>query len=117
MTKIVQQEQRSQLLPDWAQARAGGQALALTLHVQPGASASGPAGRHGDALKIRIAAPPTDDRANDALIEYLRATFALPRAAVRIAHGAHCRHKVVEIDARPEAVARQLCAWDEGKVS
>jgi len=117
LTKAAQQIQRSQLLPEWAKSHAGGQALALTLHVQPGASASGPAGRHGGALKIRIAAPAIDDRANDALIEYLRAAFALPRAAVRIAQGSHARQKVVEIDARPEAVARQLCAWDEGRAS
>jgi len=117
LTKTVQPEQREQRLPAWAKSRGDGQALALTLHVQPGASASGPAGRHGNALKVRIAAPASDDRANDALIEYLRAAFALPRAAVRIAHGSHSRQKIVEIDARPEAVARQLCAWDEGRAS
>jgi uncharacterized protein (TIGR00251 family) len=86
----------------------------LTLHVQPGASASGPAGRHGDALKLRISAPPADNKANEALIDYLRGALRLPRTAVRIAHGAHSRHKVVEIDARPHAVVAQLCAWDAG---
>jgi uncharacterized protein len=115
--KTVQHGQPPQPLPGWAKACAGGQALALTLHVQPGASASGPAGRHGEALKLRLAAPATDNRANDALIEYLRDAFALPRAAVRIAHGARSRHKVVAIDAHPDSVSQRLRAWDQGRAS
>jgi uncharacterized protein (TIGR00251 family) len=84
----------------------------LTLHIQPGAAGSGPAGRHGDALKLRISAPPADNKANEALLDYLRTALHLSRAAVRITHGAHSRRKVVEIDARPRDVAAQLCVWD-----
>lgn len=101
-------------LPPWAQPIGNGHTVALTLHIQPGAAKSGPAGRHGDALKLRISAPPADNKANEALIDYLRGALGLPRTAVRIALGAHSRRKVVEIDARPEAVAAQLCAWDAG---
>ena len=84
----------------------------LRLHVQPGASASGPAGRHGDALKLRLAAPAHGNRANEALIDFLRAELALPRARLRISHGAHSREKRVTIDASAEAVAAILRAWD-----
>lgn len=104
-------------LPAWAKTGAGGRTVVLTLHIQPGASKSGPAGRHGDALKLRISAPPADNKANEALIEFLRSAFGLPKSGVRIVHGAHSRHKVVELDAPPQALAAQLCAWDAGKPS
>lgn len=101
-------------LPPWARPSTNGHTITLTLHIQPGAAKSGPAGRHGDALKLRISAPPADNKANEALIDYLRGALGLPRTAIRIALGAHSRHKVVEIDARPETMAAQLCAWDAG---
>lgn len=102
----------SMTLPCWARRGADGRGLVLTLHVQPGARANGPAGRHGDALKLRIAAPASDNRANEALIDFLHDELALPRTALRIAHGAHSRHKVVAIDACTDALARRLRAWD-----
>ena len=102
-------------LPAWAKPGGDGRTVALTLHIQPGASKTGPAGRHGDALKLRISAPPADNKANEALIEYLRSAFGLPGSSVRIAHGAHSRRKVVEMDAPPAALAARLCAWNAGK--
>jgi len=99
-------------LPSWARPGADGRGLVLTLHIQPGARASGPAGRHGDALKLRIAAPANDNRANEALIDFLHDELALPRAALRIAHGARSRHKVIAIDACTDALAKRLRAWD-----
>jgi uncharacterized protein (TIGR00251 family) len=102
-------------LPSWARSSADGRGLVLTVHVRPGARSSGPAGRHGDALGVRIAAPASENRANEALIDFLQCELALPRTAVRIARGARSRHKVVEIDACGEALARRLCAWDEEK--
>jgi len=101
-------------LPPWARPSGDGRTITLALHIQPGAAKTGPAGRHGDALKLRISAPAADNKANEALIDYLRTALDLPRTAVRIAHGAHSRQKVVEIDAGREAVAAQLCAWDAG---
>jgi hypothetical protein len=104
-------------LPPWAKPGPDGLTVVLTLHIQPGASKSGPAGRHSHALKLRISAPPADNKANDALIEFLRGAFDLPRSRVRIAYGAHSRQKVVEVDAPPAALAAQLCAWDAGTQS
>lgn len=101
-------------LPPWARPGADGRTVVLTLHIQPGAARSGPAGRHGNALKLRISAPPADNKANEALIEYLRGAFGLPRHDVRIAHGAQSRHKVVEVKAPPDALAALLRAWDAG---
>jgi uncharacterized protein len=65
--------------------------------VQPNAKSTTVAGRHGDALKIRIAAPAADDSANAALIDFLHQWFNLPRANIIIKRGASSRRKIVEI--------------------
>jgi len=71
--------------------------LTLTLHVQPGARKSGIAGIHGDALKIRIAAPASDNKANGALVEFLGETLGVPKSAIATRRGATGRRKVVEV--------------------
>lgn len=92
--------------PQWASYDAAARRLTLALHVQPNARRSEIAGRHGDALKVRIAAPAVDNRANAALIEFLSAALAVPKAAVLIRHGATGRRKVVEISGGPEVPRR-----------
>ena len=72
--------------------------LTLTVHVQPNARRTETAGRHGDALKIRIAAPAADDKANAELIDFLHQLFKLPKTSIAIKHGARSRRKVVEIE-------------------
>lgn len=101
-------------LPVWARPRADGRGVVLTLHVQPGARSSGPAGRHGDALKLKIAAPAADNKANEALTLFLSRSLGVPRAAIRIAHGRSSRHKVVEIAVEPDSIAARLGGWDRG---
>ena len=80
--------------------------LTLTLHVQPAAKRSGFAGLHGDALKVRIAAPAIENRANSALVEVLAGTLGVPKSAVIIRQGATGRRKVVEIAGGPELSAK-----------
>lgn len=70
----------------------------FAVHVQPRASRSEVAGIHGDALKVRLSAPPVDGAANDALIEFLAELFAVGRRSVRILAGETSRSKVIEID-------------------
>jgi uncharacterized protein len=72
-------------------------ALTLTLHVQPGASRTEYAGPHGDAHKIRLAAPASEGRANEALIAFLADAFGVRRRDVAIASGASARRKIVRI--------------------
>ena len=79
--------------------RLDGDALVLTLHVQPGASRTEVAGLHGDALKIRLAAPAVDGRANAALVRYLAECFGVAARAVVIERGETSRRKVVRIAA------------------
>jgi uncharacterized protein (TIGR00251 family) len=71
--------------------------IRINVHVQPGASKTELAGRHGDALRVRIATPPVDGRANDALVRYLAERLDVPRRAVRIAAGLASRRKVVDV--------------------
>ncbi len=80
--------------------------LTLTLHVQPNAKRSGIAGLHGDALKVRIAAPATDNKANAALIEFLGETLGVPKSSISIRRGATGRRKVVELSGGPELVSK-----------
>ncbi|SDG77118.1 DUF167 domain-containing protein [Propionivibrio dicarboxylicus] len=87
----------------WLQAR--GDAVTLTLHIQPAARKTEVAGLHGDALKIRLAAPPVDGKANAALLEFIADRLDLPRAAVSLKSGQTSRRKVVEV-AVNEAVVR-----------
>ncbi len=79
--------------------------LTLTVHVQPNAKRTEAAGRHGDALKIRVAAPAADNKANAELIDFLHRWFNLPKSSIAIKHGARGRRKVVEID-NPDARAQ-----------
>lgn len=81
----------------WHRRGADGAILILSLHVQPGAKRTGVAGLHGDALKIRLAAPPVEGKANQALIAWLAEVFAVPERRVRLLRGEKSREKVVEI--------------------
>ncbi len=65
----------------------------LTVHVQPKASRTECVGIHGNALKIRVAAPPIAGAANDELIRFIAGRCAIPRASVLIQSGAEGRHK------------------------
>lgn len=69
----------------------------LTLHVQPGAKRSEIAGLHGAALKIRLAAPPIEGRANKALLRFIATLFDVPLRQVALEQGMQSRHKVVRI--------------------
>jgi uncharacterized protein (TIGR00251 family) len=70
----------------------------LVLHVQPRARRTEVAGRHGDAVKVRLAAPPVDGAANAELVRFLAERLGVARAAVRIVAGAGARRKLVEVD-------------------
>jgi hypothetical protein len=80
----------------WYRRDPGG-TLVIAVHAQPGARRTGIAGSHGGALKIRVAAPALEDRANQALVEFLAETFAVPRRSVRLLSGARSREKRFEI--------------------
>ena len=74
-----------------------GGAVIVSVRVQPRASKDEIAGAMGGALKIRLRAPAVEDRANQALCEYLAELLKTPKAAVRILSGHHSRSKRVEV--------------------
>ncbi len=67
----------------------------LTIHIQPRASTTECVGIHGDAIKIRVAAPPVDGAANDRLIRFLARQLSVPTTSVQIHSGSGGRHKRV----------------------
>jgi len=81
---------------EWFRLAADGR-ITLTLHIQPGAKKTEFAGLHGNALKIRLAAPPVDGKANEALIKFVAETLKLPKSAVNLKSGQTSRRKVLEI--------------------
>jgi uncharacterized protein (TIGR00251 family) len=83
----------------------------ISVYVQPRASKTGVVGMHGDAWKIRVAAPPVDNAANAELIEFLASRMSVPKRSVRITAGETGRRKIVEIDGVSlDAVAAALTA-------
>ncbi len=94
-------------VPVWLRLSDGGRAT-LAVHVQPGAKRSEVVGVHGDALKIRLAAPPVDGKANAALIEFLADRLGVARAQVVLKSGQTNRRKVLEIDKVPVDVVVRL---------
>jgi len=77
--------------------RRNGDVITLTLHVQPGAKHSEISGLHGEALKLRLAAPPIEGRANEALLKFIAGLFGVPLRQVELRQGAQSRHKVIMI--------------------
>jgi len=69
----------------------------LQLRVSPGAARSAVVGRHGDAWKLRVAAPPTDGRANAAVVALLASTLGVPERDVEIVSGHGSRDKIVAL--------------------
>ncbi len=72
-------------------------ALVVAVRVQPRASRDEVVGEMDGALKVRLQAPAVENRANDALCEYLVMLLKTPKSAVRILSGDRSRIKRIEI--------------------
>ncbi len=79
--------------------------VVLNIHATPRASAAGIQGLHGDALKIRLRAPPVDGKANAALITYLADVFGIPGRNISILSGETGRRKRVLLEGLDVATA------------
>ena len=87
--------------PWWRPEPGSTTAWLLAVRVQPGASRTGPAGPtgvDGAELKIRLASPPVDGRANDELVRWLAKELGVPRSAVTLLRGQTSRSKVVRVE-------------------
>ncbi len=81
----------------WCRRTAQGWTIAV--HVQPGATRSEVVGRYGERLKVRVAAPARDGRANDAVVEHVAAALGVPRSKVRLVRGERSRDKLLAVRA------------------
>lgn len=82
----------------------------LSVRVQPRASANEIAGLYGDALRIRLTAPPVEGAANEALVDFLSGTFEIARRNITIVAGSSSRLKIVELTGITEDRVRRLVA-------
>ena len=89
---------------------ARGDGVRFAVHVQPRAKRPGIDGTHGDALRVRVQAPPVEGAANDAVIAVIAAALGVSARAVHIATGRSGRQKLVDVDGidAPSAQARLL---------
>jgi uncharacterized protein YggU (UPF0235/DUF167 family) len=79
--------------------------------VSPGARTSAVVGRHGQAWKVRVIAPPERGRANDAVVALLAATLDVPAHTISVVSGHGARDKLVELTGiAPEETERRLAA-------
>lgn len=78
----------------------------LPIKAVPNAPRSEVCGWLGEAIKVKVHAPPVEGRANDALCEFLADTLGLPRRAVTVRHGDLSRHKLVHIEGLSLAEAK-----------
>lgn len=70
----------------------------LHVRVQPKASRTEWAGLHGERVKIRLAAPPVDNKANRELLRFLSKTFEVPARSISISKGLRSRNKTLRIE-------------------
>lgn len=79
----------------------------LSLKVVPGASRDEVAGEHGDAIRVKLRAPPVDGRANTALLDFLAQRLAVRTSALQLVTGGTSRHKIVSIGGLSLAEVRE----------
>ncbi len=76
---------------------AAGPSATLTVRVQPRASRDAVGEMSEGVLRIRLTAPPVENRANEALVRFLAAALDVPRARVEIVAGDRGRNKIVRV--------------------
>ena len=87
--------------------RADAADVVLNLHIQPGAKKTEVAGLHGESLKIRLAAPPVDGKANECLIAFLADRRDMPKSRVELISGASSRAKRIRLHDMTSATVGQ----------
>ncbi|HAU4213811.1 TPA: YggU family protein [Legionella pneumophila] len=89
-------EQQNHLpIPAWCKQK--NNALILSLYIQPGAKCNQVIGVVGEELKVKIAAPSIEDKANVELVRYLAVLFKVPKSQIKIQRGLKSRHKIIEV--------------------
>lgn len=89
----------------------------LAVYVQPRAGRDQVVGRHGEELKLRLAAPAVDGAANEACVRFVAELFGLKRSRVGILQGLRDRHKVLALAGDPALLQLRLEALLDGDVT
>ncbi len=89
----------------------------MTVRVIPRAKRSGIDGMRGDAILVRLQAPPADGAANEELIDVLAAALAVPRRAVTIVSGERSRQKRVRVTGVDAVTAQARLAKAQPKMN
>ena len=84
--------------------------LTLSVYVQPKASKNRIAGLHRNSVKICVTAPPTENKANEAVIKFIAGLFRVPKSAVSIKSGRQSRNKKILISNLNLDKARDILA-------
>jgi uncharacterized protein (TIGR00251 family) len=85
----------------------------IEIYIQPRASTTELAGTHDGLIKIRIAAPPVENAANIALIDFIAKRLGIAKRNVRIVSGMASRRKTLEIDGvSAETISASLARSD-----
>jgi hypothetical protein len=85
----------------------------IKVHAVPGARCTEVVGMHGDAIRIRIAAPPVDGAANEELLRFLAELMGVPRRQVELAAGTSGRRKIIEVAGiETETIRQRLLTAD-----
>jgi len=86
----------------------------VRLRIVPNAKRSEIVGRHGEAIKIKVAAPALEGRANEALLEFLADVLGVPKREVQLVSGEKSRDKVIEVEGLDAAEAEGRLLGSEG---
>lgn len=91
------------------------QGIEFAVHVRPGGRRDAVEGLYDDVLALRVSAPPTDGRANDAVRALLATSFGVRRSEVTITGGHTSRRKRIRIDGDAVALTAQLAVLRSGR--
>ena len=83
------------------------------LHVVPRARATAVVGTYGDAVKVRVAAPPVDGAANAELVRFVAQRLRVPMSTVTIAGGAGARRKTISVVGMDSRLLRQTLLGED----
>ncbi len=74
-----------------------GKSVIIAVQAAPRAARNAVQGLHGDAVKIRLQAPPVDGKANEALIAFLSAKLEISKSNIALKSGANQRRKIIAV--------------------
>ena len=98
----------------WTSKRSTSGSVRLAVHVTPRAVRDEIVGWRGEELAVKVTAAPDDGKANEAVCRTIAEALGVPKSAVTVARGHAARHKSIDVDADPSAIAAAFGVPDPG---